>query len=945
MSIKHILPFFILFLAGCSKPSVDSIHLAGQWQFQIDPDDKGIAEKWFSASLDDSITLPGSMTVNGKGYEISMETQWTGTIIDSSWYFDEKYAAYRKPGNIKVPFWLQPDKYYVGSAWYAKAVEIPTEWQNRHIELFLERCHWETRVWVDGREAGMQNGLATPHIYDLSEFLSPGKHTITIRVDNRVKDIDPGINSHSITDHTQSNWNSIAGQIMLRTMPEVFVDDLRVFPDVERGVAIVRGTVRNTTGKEIHGKMAIFTALNSPGADPPKQMLDEELTISIGESTFEYETGFGDELGIWDEFYPNLYTMVARLETPAGIHEKEVIFGMRDFRTEGTRFVINGRPVFLRGTLDCAIFPKTGYPPTDTASWKKIIKTCKSHGLNHIRFHSWCPPEAAFIAADELGFYLQVECSSWANQSSAIGDGKPIDQWIYDESERIVRAYGNHPSFVMMAYGNEPAGRNRDEYLADFVDHWKTKDDRRVYTGGAGWPVLMENDYHNIPQPRIQGWGEGLRSIINSQPPATDFDWSQKIEPYDVPVVSHEIGQWCVYPNFKEIDKYDGVLKPKNFEIFRDMLNANGMRHLADSFQLASGKLQALCYKAEIEAALRTPGFAGFQLLSLQDFPGQGTALVGILDPFWEEKGYITPREFRRFCNTTVPLARMKKRVFFNDETLVAGVQIAHFGPEILPETAPAWQISNAGGKVLYSGMMDTVDITFGNLMMPDSIVVSLHNIKTPQKLTLTVGVAGFENGWDIWVYPKKSPKNDDILMTNSLNAKALQHLRQGGAVLWSIRESTKHKNLDDAIGFSSIFWNTAWTKGQKPHSLGILCDPRHPALAAFPTEFHSNWQWWDAMSHSNALILDDFPANLQPIVRVIDDWFTARREALLIEVKVGKGKLLISGVDFFENIDKRPAGIQLLRSLRQYMAGDRFDPEVEMDYKELKTLLSLKKQ
>ncbi len=376
-----------------------------------------------------------------------------------------------------------------------------------------------------------------------------------------------------------------------------------------------------------------------------------------------------------------MYQLQLKLKAGNETDQTSVDFGLREFKVDGTHFAINGRAVFLRGTLECAIFPLTGYPPTDTDYWEKIFTAVKDHGLNHVRFHSWCPPEAAFRTADKMGIYLQVEASSWPNQSTELGSGLPIDQYLWDESKRIVDTYGNHPSFVLMAAGNEPGGAKRDQFLSEFVKYWKEKDSRRLYTSAAGWPALPENDYHVTARgTRIQGWGEELNSVINSEPPKTTYDWSEKVREEGKPVVSHEIGQWCVYPNFKEIEKYTGVLKPKNFEIFRESLDAHHMGHLADSFLLASGKLQALCYKADIEAALRTPGFAGFQLLDLHDFPGQGTALVGVLDPFWEEKGYISPEEYRHFCNTTVPLARLEKRIFAEGETMTANIEVAHFG-------------------------------------------------------------------------------------------------------------------------------------------------------------------------------------------------------------------------------------------------------------------------
>lgn len=159
-------------------------------------------------------------------------------------------------------------------------------------------------------------------------------------------------------------------------------------------------------------------------------------------------------------------------------------------------------------------------------------------------------------------------------------------------------------------------------------------------------------------------WGFTIKS--NAQPPETTTDYREYLSRYQAPIVSHEIGQWCVYPNFDEIDKYTGSLKLKNFEIFRDFLEQAGMSDQAKPFLMASGKLQVMCCNEDIESALRTPSFGGFQLLDMRDFPGQGTALAGMLDPFWDSKPYRTPAEFRRFCGPIVPLARMSKVAFWS---------------------------------------------------------------------------------------------------------------------------------------------------------------------------------------------------------------------------------------------------------------------------------------
>jgi len=918
------------------------IDLAGTWRFAVDRDDAGVADRWFSTALPGTIRLPGSMAENGLGDDIGIETKWTGGIVDKSWFTGPEYAKYRVPGNVKVPFWLSPVKYYVGPAWYQKDIDIPEDWKDRRIVLELERCHWETRLWIDGREIGLRNSLAVPHIYDLTGMISSGRHTLTLRIDNRIKDIDVGANAHSVTDHTQSNWNGIVGRMTLAASPLIWIEDLRIFPDSARRTAKVQAVVRNAAKRLIEGTLVLEAGTVGPADSRRLSAKVRTFETESPELLLEIDYPMGEEVRLWDEFAPNLYEMKARVEGKTeGLWDgRTVRFGMREFKVQGTRFAVNGRPIFLRGTLECAIFPKTGYPAMAKEEWRRIFSVIKAHGLNHMRFHSWCPPEAAFAAADEEGIYLNVECGAWAT----VGDGKPIDRWIYEESDRIVRAYGNHPSFCMMSYGNEPGGKNANAYLAKFVSRWKAKDGRRVYTTAAGWPLLPESDFHLSPEPRIQRWGEGVNSIINKQPPQTLFDFRDFVGKYDKPVVSHEIGQWCVYPNLKEIAKYTGVLKAKNFEIFRDTLEAAGMSGLAGDFLAASGKLQALCYKAEIEAALRTPGFAGFELLDLHDFPGQGTALVGVLDPFWEEKGYITPAEFRRFCNGTVLLARLGKMVFATTDRLTAGIEAAHFGPGPLTGISPEWTIRNAAGSAVAEGRLPKLDLPWGNAISLGSIDISLERFAAPGQFKLSVELGEFENEWDFWVYPPPSPTlraGEPVRIVRSLDDETVTFLENGGrAILTAEPGAVKaEKGGSVAVGFSSIFWNTAWTSKQPPHTLGILCDPKHPALSGFPTEFHSNWQWRDAMSHAQAILLSDFGPALKPIVRIIDDWFTNRPLGLIFEIKVGRGGLIVTGIDLLTDQEKRPEAQQLLASLALYAASDGFRPATEVPLARLRGL------
>jgi hypothetical protein len=908
----------------------------------LDREDRGEADQWFGRDLADVIVLPGVLTAQGFGDPVSMQTKWTGNI-NQIWQSDPYYKQYQTPGNFKMPFWLQPDRHYVGAAWYQRQIEVPPNWQGKRLALFLERPHWKTTVWLDDRCLGSQDSLGTAHVYELGVNVPAGKHRLTIRVDNRMI-VDVGNNAHSVSDHTQGNWNGIAGRIELQATDPVWIDDVRVYPNIKDKTVKVSVSIGNGTGTSGAGTLTIQVA-QPPSAEvqspPGVGVLHVPVSWTAQGGSVEGICPMGDDCRLWDEFRPNLYTMTVDLKGPNCQDRASVQFGMREVGTQGTRIAVNGTPIFLRGTLECCIFPLTGHPPTDVDSWKRVIRICKAHGLNHIRFHSWCPPEAAFVAADELGFYYHVECSAWAT----VGNGGPFDKWLYRESEAMVKAYGNHPSFTFMAYGNEPGGKNQNRFLGDFVSYWKKKDPRRLYTSAAGWPLLPENDYYSTPAPRIQQWGQGVQSRVNAKPPETMTDYREFVEQHkNAPVVSHEIGQWCVYPNLDEMTKYKGLLKARNFEIFQDQLERHGMLSQARDFLMASGKLQALLYKEDIESALRTPGFGGFQLLDLHDFPGQGTALVGVLDPFWGSKGYITARQYRRFAGPIVPLARLERRIFEAGDIVKARIELAQFGPVDIEDVTAFWKIRGTDGIVAAGGFPHQT-VKTGTLSTLGEIQAKLPDNAKAQKLNLEVAIHGTEaaNDWDLWVFPKdvSTEPADDILITRELNEAALDRLHQGGKVLFlpspqAIRNDEHHPLV---MGFSSIFWNTVWTNWQPPHTLGILCDPSHPALEQFPTEYHSNWQWWELI-HQAAPFIVTAHRGLHPVVQVIDDWVTARRLALIFEARVGKGKLLACGCDLVTDLDKRPVARQMRHSLLAYMADARFDPKFDLTPPQLQDLL-----
>ncbi|MBS2099414.1 sugar-binding domain-containing protein [Carboxylicivirga linearis] len=925
----------VLSLCSCRKSNELQIDLNGEWTYQLDEKEIGIKEKWFNTNFNNTISLPGALRDYGIGHEPDLHTNWTGSIYDSSWYFNPAMEKYRQAGNVKFPFWLTPDKHYVGKAWYQKEVEIPAKWQDKDIVIFLERPHWQTTVWFDKVKIGSDNSLSVPHQFIIpAEAVTEGKHRLTVLVDNAIRDIDPGINSHSISDHTQGNWNGIVGAMKMFPKSDVRIQQLKITPNLQ-GQSITAEVILSSALP--NGKLTFEVKGKNHNHQLPALTKD----CKVEKDTLVYNIPMGDDFKTWSEFSPDIYELSVQLSDSSGsIDSFASSFGMREFTINDKHFEINGVPLFLRGTTECCVFPLTGYPPTDEKDWDRIFEICQSFGLNHMRFHSYCPPEAAFKSADRAGFYLQVEGPSWAKYSTSLGYGKPVDQYLMDETKRIIDTYGNHPSFCMMAYGNEPSGKYVP-YLENWVDHFRKYDPQRVFTGastGRSWAIIDNSDFIVRSPPRGLQW--------KTKQPESEFDYRDKTENQERPYVTFEMGQWCVFPNFKEIEKYTGSLKAKNFELFQEDLADHHMSDLADDFLMASGKMQASCYKQEIEATMRTPNLAGFQLLSLIDFSGQGTALVGVLDAFWDEKGYITAKEFSSFCNKVVPLVRLPKFTFESNENLEAAIEIANFSGKAINNEPVKWQLLRDSATVVKQGSIKTSTISVGHNNPIGNIEVPLSFAEKAEQLTLAVSVGEYQNQWNIWVYPVAQPeiKTDDLIITDQINAKTLQALEDGKSVL--LLAAGKVENGKDVVQHHTpVFWNTSWFRMRPPHTTGVLIQNEHPVFNDFPTDYYSDMQWWEIDNLQQAMNLEYFPVDFRPLIQPIDTWFMNRRLAMLFEANVGKGKLMVCSIDLSDNMNERPVARQLKQSILNYIISDQFFPSSDINYEVIEELFEKKER
>ncbi len=921
------------------------ISLKGNWGLQLDTAGTGIAPDWPAKSCTDSLFLPGTTDRGKKGTYNTDMTLTTG---------------------------LSREYVFEGKALYTKQVRIPEEWDGTSVRLVMERTK-PTTIWIDGKEVGANNDISTAQQYDLSSSLSPGLHSLAILVDNgrvethgraSLRTVPEKVygSSHAYSASTQTNWNGIIGDFYLESAPLCGIDDIQLYPDVAKKAVTARVTLRNPGGGAGKGILSFYA--EAWNTDKQHKTPVQTIEVDWTKPEQEFELALGDKALLWSEFTPALYRLSVSLKTDRFVDTEQATFGLRDFKTKGRQFTMNGKTTFLRGKHDACVFPLIAHTAMDVETWRHYFQVAKQYGINHYRFHSWCPPEACFEAADIEGIYLQPELPVWGNIDI---DDTELCDYLLKEGRNLHQAYSNHASFVMFGLGNEMSG---EEGLAMLIQTFKKEDNRHIYASGSNNYLgfkgkQADEDYFTtcrVGREDDKQFNTHARAsfsfadaydggYLNHTYPNSEMDFSSANALCDVPIISHETGQFQIYPNYEEIKKYTGVLKPRNFEIFKKRLEEAGMIDQAHDFMMASGKWSALLYRADIEMNLRTPEWGGFQLLDLQDYPGQGSAYVGILDAFMESKGLITPEEWRRFCSEVVPLFCTEKFCWTNDEALTGEIEIANYSESDLSGKQLSWTLTDSKQQVLDKGVLP-LQVKQGELAKAGTLKPAIASVRKAEKVTLALSIDGtpYRNDYSLWIYPadKEVKPSEEICVTDDLDAH-LKYLTEGGKVLWF---TSKDKYKEQTVGglFQTDYWNYRMfrticenlDRPVSPGTLGILTDPGHPALADFPTEFHTNWQWFPIIKQSYPMILDRLPDDYRPIVQVIDNVERNHKLGLLFEFKVGNGKLLVCMSDL-KAVQDKPEARQFYRSLLEYMESPAFAPSYSLSAKDLQDLFTAK--
>lgn len=897
--LRQILSIFAIVLQICfsltAKAISDTISLAGEWQYRL------LGVPTFIPA-EGSINLPSTL--------------------------DEAHkSVYNKETDNTTQ--LRREFSFSGEATYSKKITIPESWQNKNIQLLMERTK-PSQLRVDGREIGTNSRISSPQRYALNEILTPGTHRIEIIVNN-ADSLPPIVSrsSHAASESTQTNWNGILGEFMLIAKDKFHIKNVKISDNIQR------------SGFEA---LVVF----SEKAPSPFTLLisvnGKELKYEIPEERQNYLCfiPLSDVKSEWSAYHPDLIDLQFYLVDDSNIitDSYQLITGLRELKADGNLFTLNGKPIFLRGTVNAAIFPQTGYAPTNEDRWLEYFYTIKDYGLNHVRFHSWTPPEAAFSAADKTGVYIQTELPLWGEFDKEM----PFtERFMRDELVGIMEEYSHHPSFLMFSLGNELWGDMN--LMQEFIDEAREINPRILATHGSnvylGMNGALEGDDFLLAAKTSEDIGNSIRGSVsfadsstggyfNSTIPNSESNYNAATEKISQPIIAHEVGQYQSYPDFDDINFYTGTLKPDNYIEFQKRAEEAGTLRKNKEFSKASGEWAAILYKAEMEKLQRSDGISGYQLFGLQDYPGQGTSFVGILNPNMQSKGFITPEEWKESCNDLLIIAEFPKFTFSSGEKIDIPLFSINYteNPDTLNNIN--WTTDFQSGDIIFSSGQGKIDAGEISLQMPE--------VKYPQKMQLLLSGNNneVENRYNFWVYPRETNPVKDVTVTDNLD-DALKLLNKGGNVIFC---PTATLTADATINplFITDFWNYRMYRTicdemgftPSPGTLGLYVDNTHPALSKFPTERHTDWQWFSIVSNSYPLIIDRLPKEFDPIVEAIDNVERNFRTALLLECNVGKGKLMIFPANI-EKIISFPEGKWFLQSLMEYMASKNCKPKITL--------------
>jgi beta-galactosidase len=898
-----VLPLGFLVFASFAECR-EKISLDGVWNFATDTENRGEAEKWFAPDA----KLP-KMPLPGYAPEADGTIRVPG-IWDNQGYGTETEKVRHN---------------FVGKGWYKRQVEIPKSWAGHRAFLLITGVSRYCKVWVNGHFLGEHIGYLSSQEYDVTRCVEPGKTaTLVIQVDSRQRwAVDSMAGASSLIDYMDIPWGGIWGHVSIEARADTWLSDLFIQPDVANSCCTISAAINGKTDLPDAVKLELFDA---DGRHVAGAMLKSDPKIA-GQPVV-LKTAIPDAK-LWTPETPTLYkARLSLMKDGHSLDSAESSFGMRQFTVDGYRLLLNGKRIMLNGYGDDHIYPEQMAMPVDKELHLNRLRLIKSYGFNHVRHHSTIMPPEYYDACDEVGIITTAEFpiayqvfvpgigKTWQEKVPTGTDPAPAIETYKREWAAVVTRHRNHPSILCWVMGNELWGGIPLRY--DFQRIARRLDPERFFCDSDGLGGVVDRDSEDLLLAMFNVW-----SSVFDNP--TKFKTAKPPKP----VISHESGNFVTFSRPDLIDQFRHNVKPFWLTAGREKLNELGLMQEAVQWAEKSEHLYALLHKYNIETLRGNPWLSGYHWWLFQDY---WTTSNGLVDHYFRPKS-VAKEEVLKFNGPVVLLQDGLQRTYRGKTTLDLKLLVSNFSPDSL--RGDFYYEVKAGETSLVKKQLAIKPVPQGELAEAEHIKLEMPDVKAPTALKISVelsaGDTRYANDWSSWVYPaairparssvpvyavdsqieqfkdwgvKPIPPEGALsdravyILDGFIDRRVVDAVERGASVVLL-------GTADQFMGSRPVTFRTSWWKaggwetrddyGQN-HTGTMVYD--HPLTREMAPAGWCDPGWFELIEGANKYVLEGMPSRPDVIVRALPSMMLVEDDALLFEVGVGKGSLIVSGLN-----------------------------------------------
>jgi beta-galactosidase len=922
------------FRFGCHRSQVD---LNGVWEFKMDKECIGTVQGWHAgrAAFDRTIKIPGVPQAQGIG---TPNTRQKNQFLD--------------------PFWVR------------RRFQMPGVDPGKRVWLRLGGVFPAAAVYLNGDYVGYTKSSRTQLRVDVTRFVKPGAENL---VAIKVCDF-PKVRLDGMYEWQELSmiWSGVYRPVCLEITDEISLIDEYIQPRLNQSKVDVSFELSHPSPSPLRVVLRVMDgkrSLGSTEAALPAGQIGGSAEVKLGKFTTWYPT------------HPKLYMMETLIYREGGkqpIDKSGLRFGMREISTTTNKFILNGKPIYVRCMGDMALYLDTIAPPVDINWYLPKLKRAREFGINmgKVCVETWSQD---FVeAADEAGIMVIQE------MPFGVGPVLRANRYTIDEKFRkffskeldgLVKQSRNQASVVSYSMSSELEFGQQTKDSFNFFSRELTSQAKKLA------PHALAIDCTGYLDSIKTAKGDRITDFYASIIPT----WCKEVLDETVvnndgqhPSVLHEWNWWSCYPDPNDKPKYkDTQMLPTWFDTLLESARKNGQEEFIPTYRKNSLWVQSLSRKDGLEYARRCPRVEGFILWSWIDFHQYAE---GVLDDFWQPKNVSAKEFLKSVGDTVVVLAKEGNRALNLDQVGRLPLAVSHYGEADLTGAVLKWKAVR-DKKVFDRGQLKLASVKYGELTQAGDAEVHLPKASKGYKFDLLVtlekdGKALNANNWSFWAFAEPGPEvtalgqatnaghvigdpvflrlkpassatipaATKLVVADRVDQTLADYIQAGGRCLLFTQGAVIEQDkiyYPGMVNFYTLFRALPWNAG--PGNAGSVITP-HPALADFPCEGMCDLQFvWPIRGVVPMNFEPLRPYGVKPIVRMIDFYKNNANNAHLLEFGVGQGRVLATSFNVLTNLNQKLDVRNLTKSLINYVQGGKFAPTAQVPEAEFVRLFSLR--